>query len=293
MKKGYIYILLSAFIFSTMEIISKIISNQINPYQLNFIRFLIGGLILLPFALLDIKKREIKLSKKDFLYFALTGFLCVVISMSFFQLSILYTKASIVAVVFSTNPVFTIPFAFFILKEKLNVKTIFSMILSIIGVVFIFNPFGLKVDIIGITLAVLAAISFSLYSIVGRLRMDVYGNTVLTCFSFLIGDAFLLIILLIFKVPIFNGITIKILPHIIYLGVIVTGLGYLFYFTAIKETSVVTSSIVFFIKPALAPILSLILIGEKIPYNTIIGIIFILFGAYVMFSAKKRAYAKA
>ena len=51
MNKGYIYILITAFAFSTMEIVGKMISNQLNPLQMTFLRFFIGGLILLPFAL--------------------------------------------------------------------------------------------------------------------------------------------------------------------------------------------------------------------------------------------------
>lgn len=97
MKKGYIYILLAAIIFSTMEISGKMIATQINPFELTLIRFTIGGLILLPFAIKDIKNRNLKLNKNDMCYFILTAFLCVVVSMSFFQLAVVYTKASIVS----------------------------------------------------------------------------------------------------------------------------------------------------------------------------------------------------
>lgn len=292
MKKGYIYIFLSALIFSTMEIASKVVAKEVNPFQLTFVRFLIGGLILFPFAIKDIKTRNLNLNRNDFLFFTLTGFLCVVVSMSFFQLAVLYTKASTVAVVFSTNPVFTIPFAYFILREKLNRKTLLSVLLSLIGVLFIFNPFNLSPDILGITLSILAAVAFSLYSVVGKVRMEKYGSFISTCFSFLIGDAMLFIAILYFRIPVLSGIGSHNILHIMYLGVVVTGLGYLFYFLAIKETSVIASSIVFFIKPALAPLLSLILIGETIPLNSIAGIAFILLGAYMMLQSK-RALANA
>lgn len=53
-------------------------------------------------------------------------------------------------------------------------------------------------------------------------------------------------------------------------------MGYLLYLKAIKETSAVASSTVFLIKPALAPILSLVILGETVPFNTLIGILFIL-----------------
>jgi drug/metabolite transporter (DMT)-like permease len=53
------------------------------------------------------------------------------------------------------------------------------------------------------------------------------------------------------------------------------------------NTSASTASIVFFIKPALAPILALILLGENMPANTIIGVLFILAGSLMTFTEKK------
>ncbi|EYE87552.1 membrane protein [Fervidicella metallireducens AeB] len=281
MTKGYLYIILSAFIFSTMELVSKMISSELNPFQLTFIRFLIGGLILLPFALKDMKAKKISLKKEDFLFLSMLAFLSIIISMTFFQLAVLYTKASTVAVIFSTNPIFTIPFAHLILKEKIDKNMIFSLFLSLGGIVLIFNPFNISPDYVGIILAVLSALTFSLYTVVGKLRIEKYGGTILNSFTFLIGVFMLLFIMLIFKIPVFKGINLGNIFQLVYLGVVVTGLGYLFYFSAIKETSASTASIVFFIKPALAPLLSFIILKESIPLNTLTGILLILFGAYV------------
>ena len=80
MKKGYIFILLTAFAFSTMEIVGKSISTQFNPFQLTFIRFLIGGLILLPFTIKELQYRKIQLGLRDIGYFALTGSAGILVS---------------------------------------------------------------------------------------------------------------------------------------------------------------------------------------------------------------------
>jgi drug/metabolite transporter (DMT)-like permease len=263
MRKGYIYILLAAVIFSTMEISGKMVAAQINPFELTLVRFLIGGLILLPFALRDIKERKIKLGREDISYFILTGFLCVLISMSFFQLAVVYTKASVVAIVFSTNPVFTIPIAWFILKEKFTKITAASLTMSILGIICILNPFNLSLDFKGIIMAALAALTFSIYSVVGKKRMARYGSRVMNSFTFLIGDIMLIILILashikavsdffllhnlglFSNIPLIYGINNSNILTVIYLGVVVTGLGYLFYFMAMDETSVSTASVVF------------------------------------------------
>lgn len=286
MKKGYLYIILSAFIFSTMELVSKMIASIINPYQLTFVRFLIGGLILLPFAIKDIRKQSITFKKDDYKFFATAGLLCIAVSMSFFQLAVVYTKASTVAIVFSTNPIFTVPLAYLILKENVSKKMILSLVTSVIGIIFIFNPLNLSPDFKGISLAFLAAFTFSLYSVFSKPKIEKYGGTVLTCFTFIFGDIIMLFILITFRIPIISGINLSNLPHLIYLGVIVTGIGYVVYFAAMKHTSAVATSIMFFIKPALAPLLSFIILGENIPINTLIGMFFILVGSYISLNSK-------
>ncbi|KAA8672032.1 DMT family transporter [Clostridium sp. MT-14] len=295
---GYIFIGLTAVIFSTMEITGKLIVG-VNPLQLNFLRFLIGGLFLVPFALRSMKYKKIKLKKEDFLYFVMTGFLCVVVSMSFFQLAVTYTKASTVAIIFSTNPVFTIILAYFVLKEKMNRGTVISVVLSIVGMVFILNPFGINSDMKGISFAFLSAVSFSIYAVIGKLRSERYGCMVLNCMTFLTGDIIMFFLMLISKmpviinfigtnenlrfmadIPIFYGISsVNIIP-VMFLGIVVTGMGYMFYFLAMDKTSASMASMVFFIKPVLAPIFALIVLEETILANTTIGICFILIGSY-------------
>lgn len=299
MKQGYIYIALSTILFSTMEVALKLLSGQFNPIQMNFLRFFIGSVILLPIAIKNLKSRHLILNKNDFKFFMLTGFICVVVSMSLYQLSILYNEASIVAILFSCNPIFVIPLAHFMLGEKIYKHTIASLIISLIGIVFILNPFRLTGSILGMVLIFLSAGFFALYGVVSTKQSSRYGGIVCSCFSFLIGSAEMLILILISKIPtvasaltqaglksfanipIVRGITLTNIPSLIFIGVFITGLGYSFYFLAMEKTSVATSSIVFYLKPALAPILSLIILKEALGINTLIGIGLILLSSFI------------
>ncbi|MFD3156297.1 DMT family transporter [Haloimpatiens sp. FM7330] len=285
MKKGYVYIILTAFIFSTMEIAGKMVVGELNSFQVTFLRFLIGAVMLFPFAIKDLKRKNLKLKKKDLLYFIFTGTICVPISMALLQIAVEYTKeASITAVIFCTNPIFTIPFAVLLLKDKITKQTIYSIVLCIIGILFIFNPFKMNVDvnvIKGMLIALASAISFSLYTVVSKKKLKVYGGSVFNFFTFFIGDLVLLIFLLLKDIPIISGITTKNIPTILYMGIIITGVGYIFYLKAIEETSPIKASTAFFIKPALAPILALIFLKENLTINIIAGICFIIIGSII------------
>lgn len=305
MKKGYLYIILTALLFSTMEIVLKLVTNEFNPIQITFLRFLIGSLLLLPLAIKSLKTRGISLHKNDFIFFSFTGFICVVVSMTFYQLSILYSKASLIAILFSCNPVFVVILAYFILKEKLYKQTIVSMVISLLGMAFIMNPLKMTLSIYGFVFVILSAITFALYGVISKLKSEKFGGVVLSSFSFLIGSIEMFLLILITKisfvakllstsglktfanVPLFHGITLNNAPMLIYISVFVTGLGYTFYFLAMEETSASSASVVFFIKPALAPILALIILKESLAINTVVGIILIIIGSIINFKTNK------
>lgn len=297
MKKGYLYIAITTILFSSMEIMLKFISNTFNPIQLTFERFFIGGLILLPFAIKSLKSKEVSINKEDIKQFLFLGFMCVVVSMIFYQLAVTHTKASVVAVIFSCNPVFVMLFAYVFLKEKIHSHNIVSLILEIVGIIIIINPLSIKLSPIGVALTLLAAITFALYGVLGKKSTIKFGGEVVTCFSFIFGSLEMLILILIehipsissllnsfnisdfANVPLFTGYNMNNIWAVIYVYVFVTGFGYASYFKGMEETSANTTSLVFFFKPVLSPILAFIFINEFIPINMIAGILFIVVGS--------------
>ncbi|WDU83016.1 EamA family transporter [Caloramator sp. Dgby_cultured_2] len=65
-EKVILSILFSAFVFSSIEVSGKLISGQLNAFQVTFVRFLIGALLLFPFAIRDIKRKKLVLKKTIF-----------------------------------------------------------------------------------------------------------------------------------------------------------------------------------------------------------------------------------
>ncbi|HEX3011409.1 MAG TPA: EamA family transporter [Syntrophomonadaceae bacterium] len=297
MKNGYIYIALTTIIFSTMEIALKIVSGVFNPIQLTFTRFFIGGLFLIPFAVRALQKKHSSVSVSDLYNFAFLGFLGIVVSMILYQLAVQNTKASIVAVLFSCNPVFVTIFAFLLLKEAIHKNNILALILEVIGSVIIINPLNVKLSLLGIILTIVSTLTFALYGVFGKKRCAKYGGIVVTCFSFLFGSLEMLILIalshispiaawfssnglaMFSNIPILKGYSLNVLPIVAYICIINSGIGYACYFMAMEKTSAQTTSLVFFFKPILAPILALVLLHEIIPFNMLLGITFILLGS--------------
>ena len=293
LKRGLIYLGLATICFSTMELTGKIVSLSLHPVQITFWRFAIGSLILFPIALREIRQRELKLKLEDFAYFSGLGLLCIVVCMSFFQTAILYSPASTVAVVFSANPVFTIPFSALFLNERISARTILALILGLVGVLIIMKPFscGSSLNLTGVLLAFLAAVTWSLYTVLGKRRISRYGGIVQNCFSFAIGNFGLLVLFVILKIPLLSGISPANLWPLLYMGVFVSGLGFFFYFQGMGYTSASMGSAVFFIKPALASILAVSLIGETLGPELLAGIVLIVAASVCLYKRPSRSSA--
>ena len=112
---GYLFILVTVVFFSTYEVVSKTIIGKVDPFQINFLRFFIGGSLLFLFLLI---KRDVKIDRKSLMIVSAAGILNVVFSMNLLQLSlnVAYAKAAVVAVIFSSNPIFVSIFPCYLTK---------------------------------------------------------------------------------------------------------------------------------------------------------------------------------
>lgn len=304
MKKGILFILIATILFSSMECVLKLIAGQLHPLQVTWIRFMVGGLILLPLALNQLKKRDISLTKKEWGYFALLGLFGIVISMTFYQLAVVNAEASVVAVVFSSNPIFVIPLSALLLHTKIRWYHLAALTLDVLGILFIINPFNLTMSAAGLIFSVLAPIFFALYSTLGKKRPE-RGGIVNTCFGFLCGCTELGTLMLLSHIPavsaamplalfrdipFFSGLTLENLPHMFYVSVFVTGTGFASYFLAIEHTSPVTASMTFFLKPVIAPFFAKAILGEQMSALQVVGICIIFLGSMFNFIPSFKEY---
>lgn len=272
------------YFFSSYEVVGKTLAGFVNTYQLNFIRFFFGGLILLPLAIKRIQKKKIRLSKRDIAYVAMIGIINVVVSMSCLQLGINITrKASLAAVIFSSNPLFVVLSAYFILNERLNVQKVLGLIIGIGGIVIVFyKDLAIGKDYIkGIILLILSAITYGIYTTMGKKFTQQSDSIIMNSFSFLFGSIFLLPIILVNHFPLFS-MPIKALLPMVYLTFFVTGIAYYTYFLGLTYINAGVGSMIFFIKPILASVFASIFLSEKISINLILGTLVILLGIIIV-----------
>ncbi len=261
MKSGLLYALITAILFATLEPVSKMIVSEVNPYAITFWRFLIGSLILLPPALIKIRKDKIRLSGKDLILAACLGTLFVCISMLALQIGVEKADTpALIAVVFSANSVFTILFACFILREKLNRNKVMALVFGAAGVL-ISADLTSATNLQSLLYGVFAALSFSLYTVLSQKYLKRIVGVVQTGLTFLMGSIVLFLVLLIMRVDLLPAVSVKTVSVLCYLGVLVTGIGYWSFFEAVRKGGSLMGSLAFFIKPILTPFVTFFVNG--------------------------------
>lgn len=288
-KNAYIYVCITAILWAGMEVATKFISGQLNSVQITFSRILIGGLILLPLAFRELKRRGLSADLAFFKTLLPLSLLGQAVSLTINQLAIAYAPAAAVSSISACNPIFIVVFSFIILHEPIDRRTIASLLIALCGIILIIAPWDFTLSLKGITYLLLAPLTFSLSSVLIKKPCSTYGGVTVTCFCFIMG-AFELMILSLFthipqvanyfssvgldhfvRIPFFTGYTVDKLPYILYVFVGATGIGFCSYYIAIEKSSALHASIAFFLKPLLSPIYAYILLGEHTPARALIG----------------------
>ncbi len=126
--------------------------------------------------------------------------------MVLYQMAVTSTKASVVAIIFSCNPIFVTMLAYFLLREEIHRNHLIALALELLAVLIIIDPLHASLDPTGALLAIASALVFSFYSVVGKKRTPRFGGIAVTCFSFLFGSVELLAVLLLGRTAAVGGL---------------------------------------------------------------------------------------
>ncbi len=193
-----------------------------------------------------------------------------------------YTSIANATLSYYFAPVFVIFLSPIFLKERLTKTKVFSILAAILGMFLVVGIGGEtgKNNIIGICYGISAAILYAGVVIVNKFLKGLSGiETTLIQ----LGAASLVLlpyILISEKVQILS-LDKKSLLLLIIVGIIHTGLAYLFYFTAMRKLSGQTIAIFSYIDPVSAILLSSLILGERMTLVQILGGILILGATFI------------
>jgi drug/metabolite transporter (DMT)-like permease len=289
--KAYLMLTLCAFFWSGNFIVGKFATlYEVPPLTLNFFRWLIVGIILIPFTLKDIFL-NIKTINEKFYSILLMSVTSISIFNSIVYYSLNFTQVLNAALMISTIPVLIIFISYIFRVEKINLNQVFGLILSIIGVIIIITQLEfsrlIHLDLNkGDLWLLVAMLSWAIYSTM--LKTHKTGLNYLTFISVIV------ILGLIFLLPQFlfefnNQELIKFnfaFFLIISYVVLFAGLGaYIFWNKAVLIVGPSRAGIFLHLMPVFSSFMAIFLLNEKFMNFHIFGTIVIILGIFL--SSKK------
>jgi drug/metabolite transporter (DMT)-like permease len=285
-----VFIFMSALIFATMEVALKVAGSALDPFQATFLRFAGGGLTLLPNGIWELRANNVRLTARTLAYILLLGVVCVPVSMTLFQIGVMNLNASTAAVLFCSNPAFTMLFAHFLNEnDKMNRVKAGALALALAGALMMVRPWDIQPGntLAGAAQTLASALTFSLYTALSARTLNKVGAFAQTSLAFILGSLAMIPPLAAAGRPVFTAAAEDI-PLLLYISVIVTGGGYLLYFLAIKHSNATTGSIIFFLKPVMAPMIAAAALSEPVTWNMCAGVAFTLAASYLLIRNKSR-----
>lgn len=294
---GHLAALLTATIWGTTFISTKVLLVDFQPLGLLFFRFVMGLLALL----IAYPHRLRGTGLRQELTFAGAGLCGVCLYYLLENIALTYTMASNVGVITSIAPFFTAILSYLFLKEeKPGVNIYLGFVLAMAGVCLIsFNGAQLALDPRGDLLALLAAFTWACYSVLTK-KISAYGYpTILTTRRvFAYGLLFMLPALpfLGFRLGLERFTSPVYLGNILFLGLGASALCFVTWNFAVRALGAVKTSVYIYMVPVITVAASVLILHEKITPLAALGTVLTLAGLLLseskLFLRKEASAAK-
>ena len=280
--------------WSTIEIAGIFVyRGGANPLTLLSIRYLIAS-ILMFLTIFVINKKWFKIKIKDIKILLALGLVLLIHLLAFWQgIKILNHIPTAIGVYF-TFPVWIVIFSAVFWREKFSKIKILSLILGLIGSLFVIGFLPqltlVGINLIGVGLMFIAAISWAIYAMIGKNLFKRYNPLTILFYNFLF--VFLGTLLLQSSATTLSQINAITLPNLIYMGIVCTWIAFMLFYNGINKLIPSTVGIISYIKPILSVILAFLILHQITNLWQGAGIILIIGSGYLIYKNNENTIHK-
>lgn len=287
--KQYGAIIVSMAFFALSFVWFKVANVSYGPITIVFFRLIIASLLIYPFA--KVSKRLVIPDKKDLKYMFLLTFFEPFLYFMGESYGLQYLSSTVAAVIIATIPLFT-PFATYLFfKERITVRNIFGIIISLVGVCLVIFEMGkgLSASPIGVILQFSAVISAIGYTIVLHKISSRMNNLSIILFQNVIGFFYFLPFWLFFEKNRFinTPFDTKGFLAIINLAFFASTLAYIFFTYSVRKIGITKANMFTNVIPVFTAIFAWIILKDEITIQKFVGILIVIAGLF--FAQMKRA----
>ena len=276
MKKVYMAPLMGTFLcWGSLYVVSKIALKTVPPVTLLALRYIVAIPVL--FVILALRGRLTRMTRKDVMTAAAIGVTGYFMSFCLQMLGISRLTGSISSLLGAMNPIFIPVLASFYLKEELTRAKVLCVAVSMLGVVMIIGVNG-TVDILGALLMLVSVFLWSTTSIIIRRISGKYDPMQIA----MLGMVFALPLTgawaaLELKTAAFS-LPLESLLAVLFMGIVGTAVAHTLWNTSLSLMDASFCSMFYPMQPLMSSVLGVLILGETVTLNFVIGGIVICCG---------------
>ena len=284
----YTLLVVLALIWASAFFNIKIATESFGPITIAFLRVFFGSIPVL--LLCFYKKIKIEAFSKDWYWFAIIGFVNLVLPFFLIAYGVKSVQSNLAAILMSTTPLSsTILGHFYTKNEKFNLVKTFGILIGFSGIIYLFSD-NLLINDSNFISALLILLGSTCYVVGGVLTLKISKkkNENVTG-SILIWAVLILIPFVYFIEKPWNSIpSVESTISVVYLGMVSTGVAWLLRFKILKDNGLIFQSQVSYLIPIFGTILSYIFLKEIITPKILLSLLAVVVGIYFVKKADQK-----
>ncbi|WP_071394781.1 EamA family transporter [Bacillus tuaregi] len=279
------FVLLAAILWGTTGTTQALAPETAHPIAIGATRLAVGGLFLLTIVFV--------IGKFNFQGWSMKATLMASLCMALYQ-PLFFSAVSITGVAIGTvvaigsAPIFSGLTEWIFLKIRPAKVWWYSTFLAILGCLMLFvNQESVRVDPVGIFLALGAGLSFASYTIISQSLVEKHSSLSVVAVVFTLSAIGLSPFLFLFDMSwlmSFRGVGVS-----LQLGIIATGIAYFLFSKGLVHVSPSTAVTLSLAEPLTAALLGVFLLGETLTTTSWFGIILLLLGIGLLLWQPKKS----
>lgn len=197
-----------------------------------------------------------------------------------------FTGVSMSVLLLYTAPLYVLLIAPVILKEKISTKNLAALALSLVGVVVVVGPENLVSGtadtgsgyLFGVLMGLFSGFFYACIIMTSRYLRDEYSGLE----QLFLSTGVTLIILLPLMSKISSAALLENLPVLLFLGVVITSIGSILYFTGLEHVKAQNASIISLLEPVSAIFFAYLILNDPVSRSTLLGCVLILASSLLM-----------
>jgi drug/metabolite transporter (DMT)-like permease len=280
-------------VYGTSYVAMRLAVDDVGPVTLAFLRLAIACAILIPICFGLRKAGPGPPSAGDRRTFFWMGFIGFTLALAFSHWGLLSSTATNGALLIATEPIALVALAPIVLGERLTAREGWGTALALLGatVVVVDGVPGLTVALAphwrGDLLLLLSGVCFAAYSLLGRPVLARHPSLTVTTWSFVWALVTTTpLVALEWQVGRRPAWTTLGVGAVLYLGVVITGLGYLVWNWALERVSAARAAIFLNLQPLVGTLLGVLWLREAFTVFTAGGSLLIIAGLWLALTGR-------